>query len=87
MSCKVGNKSHKDRCQKYKTRGQREINKELKKKRNEKRIAKFAARREKKGEEVKNYTPKDPETRGSNKMEPLGNFAYRPKCSNFAAVF
>lgn len=79
MSCKVGNKNHHDRCQKYKTRGQREINKEKKQERNKRRIAKFAARREKNEQEKKNYTPQDPETRGSNKMEKLGNFAYRPK--------
>ena len=80
MSCKVGNKAHHDRCQKYKTRGQREINKEKKQERNQRRIAKFAARRAKKEKEAKKvYEPRDPETRGDNKIPKLGDFAYRPK--------
>ena len=77
MSCKVGNKAHHERCQKYKNSGRREINKAKKQERDKKRIAKFARRRERKPEHT--YTPKDPETRGTNKMEPLGDFAWRPK--------
>ena len=80
MSCKVGNKAHHDRCQKYKTRGQREINKAKKQEKNQKRIAKFAARRAKKAE--RSYPPKDPEVRGDNLMPPLGDVAWRPKMNH-----
>lgn len=40
------NKAHKARCERYKSRGQREINKALKQEKHKKRMAKFAARRE-----------------------------------------
>ena len=84
MSCKVGNRAHHERCQKYKQRGQRELNKVKKQEKNQKRIAKFAAKREKK--EPHTYVPKDPETRGSNKTEPLGSFPWRPKMDRMIEV-
>ena len=77
MSCKISNRAHKERCTKYKNRGQCEINKKKKQEKNERRIAKFAARR--KDKQPHTYVPKDPETRGTNKMEPMGDFAWRPK--------
>jgi len=40
------NKNNKLRCERYKAQGRREINKKKKAERNEKRIAKFAKRRE-----------------------------------------
>lgn len=40
------NKAHKQRCENYKKRGQREINKKLKQEKDKKRIARFAKRRE-----------------------------------------
>lgn len=52
MSCKAGNKNHKERCKKYKQEGRRILNKAKKKERHEKRVAKFKKRRE----ENKNYT-------------------------------
>ena len=45
MSCKVGNKSHKSRCEKYKSEGRRAINKQKKAKRHEKRMERFATRK------------------------------------------
>ena len=81
MSCKVGNKNHKERCTKYKTRGQREINKAKKAERNERRIARFAARRDKKHEEK--YVPTGiKRDDGSNKTESLKDSAYTPKQKN-----
>ena len=77
MSCKMGNRSHKEGCLKYKQEGRREKNKKLKAERNERRIAKFARRREKKQEG--SYAPKDPENRGTNLQSPIGDFAYRPR--------
>ena len=55
MSCKAGNKSHKARCEKYKQSGRRIINKQEKAKRHEKRMQRFAKRREE-GKTYK-YTP------------------------------
>lgn len=46
MSCKAGNKNHKERCKKYKQEGRRELNKLKKKKKHEKRMEKFKKRRE-----------------------------------------
>lgn len=43
---KSGNANHKKRYDRYKTQGRREANKKLKQERNEKRIAKFAKRKE-----------------------------------------
>lgn len=40
------NKKHTEWCKNYKSRGQREINKAIKQKRHEKRVAQFAKRRE-----------------------------------------
>lgn len=40
------NKAHKQRCENYKKRGQREINKKIKQEKDKKRIEKFARRRE-----------------------------------------
>lgn len=77
MSCKMGNRSHKEGCLKYKQEGRREKNKKLRAERNERRIAKFARRREKKQE--RSYAPSDPENRGTNLQPPIGDFAYRPR--------
>lgn len=77
MSCKMGNRSHKEGCLKYKQEGRREKNKKLKAERNERRIAKFAARRANKPE--KSHAPADPENRGTNLEPPIGDFAYRPR--------
>ena len=52
MSCKAGNKNHKERCKRYKQEGRRELNKVKKKERHEKRLEKFRKRRE----EGKTYT-------------------------------
>ena len=46
MSCKVGNKNHKARCERYKQSGRRIINKQKKAERHKKRMEKFAKRRE-----------------------------------------
>ena len=46
MSCKAGNKNHKARCQQYKSEGRRELNKKKKAARHEKRMQRFAERRE-----------------------------------------
>lgn len=46
MSCKAGNKSHKERCKQYKAEGRRELNKKKKAARHEKRMQRFAERRE-----------------------------------------
>ncbi len=46
MSCKVGNKSHKARCEKYKQTGRRLINKQKKAEKHKKLMEKFAKRRE-----------------------------------------
>ena len=45
MSCKAGNKNHKDRCQRYKSEGRRELNKKKKAARHEKRMKRFADRK------------------------------------------
>lgn len=55
MSCKAGNKSHKARCEKYKQQNRRGINKQKKAERHQKRMDKFAKRREE-GKTYK-YTP------------------------------
>lgn len=73
------NKRHHELCLRYKQEGRRERNKAERAKRNEVRIAKFAKRREAKGEVEKDYTPKDPETRGTNKQESLKYFAWSPR--------
>lgn len=78
MSAKMGNRSHKEGCQKYKQSGRREINKAIRAKRNEKRIEKFAARKAAKEARVWDGVPKDPETRGSNREPSYDGFAYRP---------
>lgn len=77
MSCKMGNRSHKEGCLKYKQEGRREKNKKLKAERNERRIARFAKRSAEKS--PKTYVPKDPENRGSNLEPSYGDFAYRPR--------
>lgn len=46
MSCKSGNKAHKERCKQYKAEGRRELNKKKKAARHEKRMQRFAERRE-----------------------------------------
>ena len=46
MSCKAGNKNHKERCKRYKQEGRRELNKAKKKERHEKRLEKFKKRKE-----------------------------------------
>lgn len=46
MSCKAGNKNHKERCKRYKQEGRRLLNKDKKKKRHEKRLEKFKKRKE-----------------------------------------
>ena len=46
MSCKAGNKNHKERCKRYKQEGRRNTNKIKKQKKHEKRIQKFAKRKE-----------------------------------------
>lgn len=46
MSCKAGNKNHKERCKRYKQEGRRNTNKLKKQKKHEKRMQKFAKRRE-----------------------------------------
>lgn len=81
MSCKVGNRNHKERCTKYKTRGQRELNKEKKKERNQKRIARFVARREQKQKEE--YIPTGVRRDdGSNITESYKDSAFRPAQKN-----
>ncbi len=77
MSSKMGNRAHKDRCQAYKTRGQREINQAKKAERNKKRIERFAARRNQKQKEE--YIPTGVKRDdGSNFTESCKDFAYRP---------
>ncbi len=71
------NKRHHELCLKYKQSGQREVNKAIKAERNKRRVERFARKRAEK-QEV-NWEPKDPETRGSNREEGLGDFAWRPK--------
>ena len=71
------NKRHHELCQKYKQEGRREKNKKIRAERNERRIAKFARRRENKPPRV-SYAS-NPEDRGDNRQAPLGDFAYRPK--------
>lgn len=62
MSCKAGNKNHKERCNRYKQEGRRAKNKIKKQEKHEKRMQKFAKRRE----EGKNYTyQKNPYEKGS----------------------
>ncbi len=74
------NKRHHDLCVAYKNRGQRELNKQEKVIKEQKKIEKIKARTARKlAENPKEYVPKDPEARGTNKQEPLGDFAYRPK--------
>ncbi len=56
------NKKHNEWCKNYKSRGQREVNKAIKQKRHEKRVAQFAKRRE----EGKAYSyQKNPYEKGS----------------------
>lgn len=77
MSAKAGNRAHKEGCLKYKQENRREKNKAIRAERNERRIAKFARRRENRPE--RSHAPVDPENCGTNRMEPIGNFAYRPR--------
>lgn len=76
------NKRHHELCQKYKQEGRREKNKKIRAERNERRMAKFARRREAKGEETKEFVSKDPEFRGTNKQESLKFFAWSPRQDN-----
>jgi len=62
MSCKVGNKAHKARCEKYKQTGRRLINKQKKAEKHKKRMERFAKRKEE-GKSYK-YTP-NPYKKGS----------------------
>lgn len=74
------NKRHNELCKKYKQEGRREKNKAITAERNERRIAKFARRRENKEPRI-TYAA-DPDDRGTNMQPPLGDFAYRPKMDN-----
>lgn len=63
MSCKAGNKAHKDRCKRYEQEGRRAKNKLIKQERHLKRIEKFKKRRE----DGKTYCYKpNPYKKGSN---------------------
>lgn len=73
------NKRHHELCLRYKQEGRREKNKKIRAERNERRIARFAAKRAKKEKEAWDGIPKDPETRGSNRQEPMGDSFYRPR--------
>lgn len=60
------NKKHNEWCKNYKSRGQREVNKAIKQKRHEKRVAQFAKRRE----EGKTHSyQKNPYEKGSYNWE------------------
>lgn len=60
------NKKHNEWCKNYKSRGQREVNKGIKQKRHEKRVAQFAKRRE----EGKTHSyQKNPYEKGSYNWE------------------
>lgn len=60
------NKKHNEWCKNYKSRGQREVNKAIKQKRHEKRVAQFAKRRE----EGKTYSyQKNPYEKGTYQWE------------------
>lgn len=71
------NKRHHELCLRYKQEGRREKNKKLRAERNERRIAKFAKRREAKGEPEKKYA--DPENRGTNREPSHWDSAWTPK--------
>ena len=73
------NKRHHELCVRYKQSGQREVNKAIRAERNQRRIAKFAKRREAKGEDVKNVILADPESRGTNREPKHKDFAWTPK--------
>lgn len=73
------NKRHHELCLKYKQEGRRDRNKKLTAERTEHRLEKIKARSAKKDKKVWDGVPKNPETRGSNRQAPLGDFAYRPK--------
>mgnify|MGYP006872986066 CR=1 FL=1 len=74
------NKRHHELCLKYKQEGRRERNKRLTAEKEQRKLEKIRERSAKKP--LKYYAPKDPENRGTNRMEPLGDFAYRPKMDN-----
>lgn len=60
------NKKHNEWCKNYKSRGQREVNKAIKQKRHEKRVAQFAKRKE----EGKTHSyQKNPYEKGSYNWE------------------
>jgi len=73
------NKRHYELCLRYKQEGRREKNKKIRAERNERRMLKFAERREAKGEVKKDYVPKGPEFRGDNREPSLKDFAWTPK--------
>ena len=55
MSCKAGNKKHKERCQKYKQEGRRERNRILKQERIKNRLQKFKEKMERRAAAGKTY--------------------------------
>lgn len=55
MSSKVGNKAHKDRCQRYKAEGRRELNKKRKQERHLRHMEKLKERSEKRKASGKEY--------------------------------
>lgn len=76
------NKRHHELCLKYKQEGRRERNKKLTAEKEQHKLEKIKERSAKKPSKVWDGVPKDPESRGSNREEPLGDFAYRPKMDN-----
>lgn len=89
MSCKVGNKSHKARCERYKQQGRRLINKKKKQEKHMKLMEKFAKRKE----EGKTYTYKPiPFAKDSKEyikeknLRARKNYTHRPALAIYESV-
>lgn len=80
------NKRHHELCQHYKQTGRRELNKAERAKRNQRRIEKFVAKREARGEVKNDYVPKPEDERGDNRMPPMGDWAWRPKMKHMLPI-
>ena len=85
MSCKSGNKAHKERCKQYKAEGRRELNKKKKQERHLHRMEKFREKMERRkaaGKEYK-YDKKRTEEKYKNHI-PVGTNLNSGKRSEFA---
>ena len=83
MSCKAGNKNHKQRCEKYRQQGRRAINKENRAERHKKRMQRFAERRE--AGKAYEYSKERTEQKRENRI-PIGSNlgSTQPRHTEFA---